>query len=556
MARTAVPLPRMTRRGRHRAPILDQSPRRIPAVTKTHRDMVLPLNQTRDALISGFPRLKDGAANEDRHRESHRGARYGRENAVVWYLIVGGFLVWAGWPVSGYALVVGVLAVALRPQGSGVPSRPRAGAREGLYQTALAVLIGLSLVWVAQLLLLVHDEVATSSVKQAEALLIHVRSKLERVLGIGPLLLIAVTATISAIYQPEWRVGSALSVVRRYAGRLLLVVATAASFTFFTRVDIASQEGPWIARRRTEIDSDEQEIARTQRKLGAMATVKLAWETTDDKPREVAAYLKSAAATGNGPEIVVRLARSVGNQRPDRRREAEVIGSDIGSAAPTADGLDDVGVLAMADRTHERAEKMERALEEGRSQLQEVISKGLEQLIPESVKGLVRPFVETLVDTIAEKAVDRAYPEGVTDLGSAVRWAKLQQEPETSSSWDWEHVQIPKVEHLENVEHLEKLKRFERLDPAPRPRDRWGSSEGARRFPTREAETSLDRRSQEERTVDGLNQNIQEEARPAAEAPSFGPKPRLGLTGYRETELELHAREHLTEPRVEFHARP
>ena len=389
------------------------------------------------------------------------------DRAVAVILIVAGVLIWVGWPLSVFAIGIGVVAfiVKMRPGDQGSPLE--VAVRKALYETALFVLIGLGMVWMCQIVFAVHPG-DSDAVKRGEATLIHLRERLKWTMGIGPLLVVAVTALLATLFKPQWRIGPMVAVLRRWVERLLLVVSTVTSFTFFTGVDIADHEGDWVASRRTEMNGDKAEIARSQRQIAALATIEVAWNASEDKPREVAAYLKAAAAiSDHDPEVVRDIAESLGNAEPvDPVRGESLIrlphldNSTLPSPTvskpvdngledkPVDDGLDDVEVVAEADRANDRRKRLTLALKEGRTQLQQLFSKGLENLIPERAKGFVEPFLEKLADTIAEKAVDRVYPDSVEDLQSAVLWTQLQRTPESWNTWDWRHVDVPGMEDV------------------------------------------------------------------------------------------------------------
>jgi hypothetical protein len=207
---------------------------------------------------------------------------------------------------------------------------------------------------------------------------------------------------------------------------------------------------------------DKAEIARCQRKMAALATIETAWEADQDKPRVVAAYLKLAAIRPHARAIVDQIAASMGDAvsaRPAEHAPGEALPelvvpslrSPPVTASESKDGLSDVGVMAEAERVSERRKKMSSALDEGRTQLQELVAKGLERLIPGTANGLIQPFLDSLEDTIAEKVVDRVYPDTLVDLQSAVLWAQLQRTPEGWQSWDWKHLKVPPIEHVAPV---------------------------------------------------------------------------------------------------------
>lgn len=382
-------------------------------------------------------------------------------------LAVAVYVAWAAWPVSFWLAVALGGAWALRGLKRASEQRISFGHRlvtslaGGLRDAVLCVAAGLGLVVLAQVLLQSIDYVVPETVRAWEEGVAEAHRWLAFALSLDFSVLIRtlLILLLLTVLWPRLRPVGRLTQVRKWGGRLLIVLTTVTSFTFFSSVAVATYERDWVAKRRGEFHQAVDAIEKARRELVAVAWIErsvrgLPPETRADlrdlirrarEQPESAPFLRETAErlARQAPRIsIAKDSQRIGASAPDRELGATEDAVERARTWLTSrEGTASLPTLRDLRICRAEAERLEVVRAEAETALTEIVKAGLGELVPREWDPLVRTFAKSVMGAVTKTTLGEVFPRRITDLATAASWLMAALGP-SASAWRWE-VRVP-----------------------------------------------------------------------------------------------------------------
>jgi hypothetical protein len=282
--------------------------------------------------------------------------------------------------------------------------------------------------------------VEEETVKQTQLLLSDFNEKLKDYLGFYPIFAaVIIVVTLSFLLKRSSLLNQFLT-FKTLAGRFLVALTIITSFSFFSASAISSYEPEWKAMLSQIINYRFSEIQKQENKLLAEAIIKDELLTPNTaKNTRVVRIFRSAATHENANQIIVRVAKesikpkiAKINQIPnmsfaEKTRYDELIERfnntkesefQLLSGVRLTLSLHELKELDVA--CEERAKIVEASAEAGL----EVIKAGLTSFLPEGAHFMVSPFLETLVEGLAENVLSPLQKHSIITFEDAMKFAR------------------------------------------------------------------------------------------------------------------------------------
>ena len=348
---------------------------------------------------------------------------------------------WLTWPVGVWGAIClgaawGLHRISRRPAqpAHGPWARVMPQIACDLRDASLCVASGLLVIAVVQMFLIVGGSyMSDSAVAGWETRLSDIRAIVASVMGIRPLLVTVIVLLALTAALPHLRLVSRFVGYRKPASRLLIVLTTMTSFTFFAAANLDYHERGWVASRRTELVQRVHRLDEARRQL--VVHTMLPDLVSRLTPNDLA-YLRSFFTAVRTEPLRVELLELKAEQITSPAPSIKKANSEQTGAAADPEFehlLDDLHAWVENPESrrptlHEFARcdaeraRIDLKLAESQVALIEIFKTVLGTSVADSLDPLLRPFVKSLVGTLSKVGLGAIFPKHVSDRASAAAW--------------------------------------------------------------------------------------------------------------------------------------
>lgn len=312
-----------------------------------------------------------------------------------------------------------------------------AGIIKALYETSINILVGLCFVGLCQLLLQgVGHFAEESTISRSQQFLVDVTDALKKYFGFYYILAaIVVVITLSVVLKQSSILHKFLS-FKDSAGRLIVGMTVVTSFSFFSASAVSDYQKEWKAVVSKEIDQRLSTIEKQENKLLAEAVVKNELLTQNTAQNtELVQVFYAAVKQPHAKRIVIRVAKEsikaciVESDLlpliyfPDSSRFDELRKRFNETQSMSAGDSQALTLRELKELNNEASER-EKIVTASADAGLEVIKTGLTSFLPEDAHFMISPFLETLVEGLAEKGFSKLQFVSIQTLNDAIYFVR------------------------------------------------------------------------------------------------------------------------------------
>jgi hypothetical protein len=303
-----------------------------------------------------------------------------------------------------------------------------------------------------------------------------VQRRLSGIVGFQTTLAISLVLLTLSVVFPNLKLAGWFNDRRKPLSRLLLVLGTMTSFTFFSTVEIATDYKNWTMPERVRAMTALKHIDHSRRELVARAWVQdTIAHIPEQSKRQLTAFLQAASHEAASPRLrfeseeedvlVESQGKIVWETVPTGMRKAtpfpSIVELEAQKLARGASALHDIAKEPQTSTTERHAglfdnivdevrswastadstgytpsfqdietcmvegNRLTTVLAQGESVFMDSIKAGLGMALPKDIDVVLQPFIRSLTSSLATEALSGVYPREVSDLRSAVLWLKI-----------------------------------------------------------------------------------------------------------------------------------
>jgi hypothetical protein len=296
---------------------------------------------------------------------------------------------------------------------------------KNIYDASVWVAVGLAVVTIAQILLTFAAEfVSSDTVLDVESSLSSTNETLGDVFGLKPLLYSILLLLLFSMIWPQIPILRNYLTIREWGGRLLLILITVTSFTFFSSNAINGLEKEWVASFHERLVYQNSRIRELQKVLVSTAWVEQKIKTLSPEDKD---YLKDVIKVSShrtyAQDIVENLAVKIGHSF--KFNGASEIQNNSTTSILESDEKENLQSINEILKRYKANEIIEQKLENSKTLAIEASLLAITQLLPSELHPLGQVFVETLTKSVMEGVIEKLSPSSVTDFEGAINWAKF-----------------------------------------------------------------------------------------------------------------------------------
>jgi hypothetical protein len=335
-------------------------------------------------------------------------------------------LLWKGWPISLWLAIalagIAVFDAAIKhAEGAGLKRETEIG--NAFKDALLWVAVGLGIVCLAQAVLRITGSFSPETVKSAEEELEAMQHGLTSLLSLRVVFPVLLCLLALAVAWPQFQPVKRFVRIKKLGARLLIVLTTITSFTFFSSLAVSYLDPDWIAARRSEAAESVAQITESRRELLAIAWVNSRIRSLPPPDRKrFSEFLSAAAAQPNGGAAIEQAAARLAQAAPKLPESTVKDDTSVDRVETWITSNGPLPSLGDIIATEEENTRLKQVVGEAETALEETFKSVVSALLPD-VDSLVKPFLKALTSTLAHQSVEGTLRK-IKDFQSAVELVK------------------------------------------------------------------------------------------------------------------------------------
>ncbi len=343
-------------------------------------------------------------------------------------LVLGGLIVWFGWPVSFWLILALILTAVLQHKArlhrdfKSFLGRVWQAATSALRDSAVGVSIGLGIVALAQAFFNALDASSTT-VSRWEVTVASTQHRFAAALSPKIIFPVLLGAFLISLVWPHFRAVNRFSSAKKWGSRISTVLTTIAAFTFFTSIAVLRSEVRWVAARQPQARSAMKSIEEDRRQLLALCWVEQKFKIIGGPLRnELINFFATLPKTDDPNGAEQRAADWFASQAPSVKDTHAVAQPEMyDRIGKWLDGKGGPPSLEDVENVSNEARKVKEALPEAQRSAEEALKMAVGTYLPQSANPFVKEFVKSLAGALVKTVLADFPVYGISDHNAGTK---------------------------------------------------------------------------------------------------------------------------------------
>lgn len=344
----------------------------------------------------------------------------------------------------------------------------------GFFDTTRSITIGIGLVWIAQLFLNIYGKISIETVKDIEYHLMKFKEYYEQKISFDfyILLFILLFLMLLTILLRKLKPIQKFVLIKKFASRLLIILATIVSFSFFSFEAVTVYEPEWIAKRRSDLYQSIKSINEAEQELVAISMIKNNFSTINNQSKDNLRDFFNENINDKNYQENIDLYVKVITQNTTQIKETDIDKKRLNKFKslhqPQNESIEKIKQWLNEtehsksikistidlDVCKEKTNAMNETLAESKVALIEIVKNILGATLPESADPVIKYFAKSLVDSLIKGSLAKVFPKNVKDIATASLWLELvTYSPKQKMNKGW-RAEMPSFGQVRKINEL------------------------------------------------------------------------------------------------------